>query len=269
MPDPQAALAVVDLDLGYGGAVVVHGANLSVRPGEKVVVIGPNGCGKSTLLKGMGRILTPVAGRVELWGQPLRALRSREIATQLTMLPQSPSAPSGLSVADLVARGRHPQQRWYQQFSATDERIVAEALRVTRCQELSDELLEELSGGQRQRAWIAMALAQDTSIILLDEPTTYLDLAHQVDILELVTALDRTVVMVLHDISLAARYADRVVVMLQGRIVADGPPQQVVTAELIGDVFGLRTKIVPHPESDRPHIIPLGLESLSPSASPR
>lgn len=258
---PPARLEARDLSLGYDGTPVVERLSLAVPDGRVTTVIGPNGCGKSTLLRGMARLLRPLGGAVTLDGEPLARLSTRRIAQRLAVLPQTPTAPEGLTVADLVSRGRHPRQRWYQQFSHTDEHAVQRALEATGVAELADVPVDELSGGQRQRAWISMTLVQDTDIVLLDEPTTYLDLAHQVEILELVHRLHRdlgrTVVMVLHDISLAARFSDHMVAMDAGRIVAQGPPEEIVTAELLAEVFGLQAQIVPEPVTGRPHVIPL------------
>ncbi|KUG57006.1 MULTISPECIES: ABC transporter ATP-binding protein [Kocuria] len=256
-----ARLEARDLTLGYDGRPVVERLSLAVPEGRVTTVLGPNGCGKSTLLRGMARLLRPLGGTVTLDGEPLDRLSTRRIAQRLAVLPQGPTAPEGLTVADLVSRGRHPRQRWYQQFSHADEDAVHRALEATGIAELAGTPVDELSGGQRQRAWISMTLVQDTEIVLLDEPTTYLDLAHQVEILELVHRLNRdlgrTVVMVLHDISLAARFSDHIVAMAGGRVVARGTPEEVVTAELLAEVFGLRAQVVPEPVSGRPHVIPL------------
>lgn len=255
-------LQAENLTLGYDGPDIIHNLTLTVPEARVTSIIGPNGCGKSTLLRGLGRLLAPRSGQVLLDGQPLASQSTRWIATRISILPQTPTAPSGLTVADLVSRGRHPRQKWYQQFSPADQSVVEDALQATDIAELAATPLEDLSGGQRQRAWISMTLAQETGIILLDEPTTYLDLAHQVDVLELVRRLNRrhnrTVVMVLHDISLAARYSDHIVAMQDGRIVAQGTPQEVVTPGLLRDVFGLNAHVVPEPTEGRPHVIPLG-----------
>jgi iron complex transport system ATP-binding protein len=260
------------LTLGYDGPDIIQDLSLEIPAGQVTTIIGPNGCGKSTLLRALGRLITPRSGQVTLDGVPLPQLSSRHIATCLSVLPQTPLAPTGLTVADLVSRGRHPRQKWYQQFSAGDQSAVEAALLETDLTELADTPIEDLSGGQRQRAWISMTLAQDSGILLLDEPTTYLDLAHQVDVLELVRRLNerngRTVVMVLHDISLAARYSDHMVVMKNGGIVASGAPADVVTAELLQEVFGLSAHIVTEPTAGRPHVIPLGTSS-SPAPPPK
>src|SRR5690606_21913074 len=221
------------LQLSYGDRVIVDDLDLEVLDGTVTAIIGPNGCGKSTLLRALGRLLQPTRGSVLLDGKQIHKMPTKQVAKVLGLLPQSPVAPEGLTVADLVARGRHPHQAWYRQWSSDDESAVADALELTGIAELADRALDELSGGQRQRAWISMALAQGTDLLLLDEPTTYLDLSHQVDVLELVNQLHaengRTVVMVLHDLNLAARYADRLVAMKDGAVVAEGEPGEVLT----------------------------------------
>ena len=255
-------LAAEGLSLGFDGRTVVHSLDLDFERGTVTTVIGPNGCGKSTLLRGLGRLLRPVSGRVTLDGGEIAAMTPRDVACRLSILPQTPQAPAGLTVGELVARGRHPRQRWYQQFTGGDERAVSDALAATDISDLAGVPLEDLSGGQRQRAWISMTLAQETELLLLDEPTTYLDLAHQVEVLELVQRLNRdlgrTVVMVLHDISLAARYSDRIVAMRDGRIVASGTPAEVITPRLLWDVFGLKAQVIAEPTDGRPHVVPLG-----------
>lgn len=248
--------------LGYGDRVIVDGLSLEIAPGVVTTVIGPNGCGKSTLLRSLGRLLRPSAGQVVLDGKAISAMRTRDVARIVGMLPQTPVAPEGLTVADLVARGRHPHQSWLRQWSAGDEEEVAAALAQTGIADLADRQLDELSGGQRQRAWISMALAQGTDILLLDEPTTYLDLAHSLEVLDLVDRLHadygRTVVMVLHDLNLAIRYSDRLVVMAGGRIVAQGAPAEIVTPELLREVFRLEATVLADPMSGRPLIVPIG-----------
>ncbi|MEQ4520982.1 ABC transporter ATP-binding protein [Pseudarthrobacter sp. B907] len=260
--DDSAHLCAHGLSLGFDGRTVIPELDVAFARGTVTSIIGPNGCGKSTLLRGLGRLLRPQAGRVALDGDDLTTMSPRAIARRMSILPQTPHAPSGLTVGELVARGRHPRQRWYQQFSRTDEGAIVDALAATDIAELAATPLEDLSGGQRQRAWISMILAQETELMLLDEPTTYLDLAHQVDVLELVRRLNqdtgRTVVMVLHDISLAARYSDVIIAMRDGRIVAEGPPSDVVTPELLWDVFGLRADVIREPSAGRPHVVPLG-----------
>ncbi|GAB3559121.1 iron complex transport system ATP-binding protein [Actinopolyspora lacussalsi] len=255
-------LCARDLSLGYGERVVVDGLDLDVVDGTITGVIGPNGCGKSTLLRALGRLLRPRRGSVLLDGEPIHRMSTKEVARTLGLLPQSPVAPEGLRVADLVARGRHPHQSWYRQWSGDDESAVAEALSLTGIGDLADRSVDELSGGQRQRAWLSMALAQGTDLLLLDEPTTYLDLSHQVDVLELIgrlhTESGRTVVMVLHDLNLAARYADRLVAMSEGRIAAQGPPGEVLTERLLHEVFDLRARVIPDPVTGTPLVVPVG-----------
>lgn len=251
-----------DLRLGYGDRVVVDGLDIDVVDGTITAVIGPNGCGKSTLLRGLGRLMPPRRGEVLLDGKQIHKMPTREVAKVLGLLPQSPLAPEGLTVADLVARGRHPHQSWYRQWSADDEAAVARALEMTGVGDLAERTVDELSGGQRQRAWLSMALAQGTDLLLLDEPTTYLDLSHQVDVLDLIGQLHhasgRTVVMVLHDLNLAARYADRLVAMKDGAIVATGAPHEVLTEELLADVFELTARVIEDPVAGTPMVVPVG-----------
>jgi iron complex transport system ATP-binding protein len=256
-----------NVTVGYGGAPVVHDLSVEIPDGQVTAIVGPNGCGKSTLLRTLARLLAPTSGRVLLDGAPITSMSTRDIATRLTLLPQSPVAPEGLLVRDLVSRGRHPHQRWFSQWSKKDEEVVEAAMAMTDTTALRDRPLDQLSGGQRQRAWIAMTLAQDTDLMLLDEPTTYLDLAHQVEVLELVCRLNRersrTVAMVLHDLNLAARYSDLVVVMHTGRIVTQGPAAEVFTAQMLSEVFGLEADILSDPRTGLPIVVP-----LSSSANP-
>ncbi|MGW4093152.1 ABC transporter ATP-binding protein [Nocardia sp. NPDC004750] len=259
---PAHRLGAEAVSLGYGDRVIVDGLSLTVTPGVVTTVIGPNGCGKSTLLRSLGRLLRPREGRVLLDGKAISTMKTKDVARIVGMLPQSPVAPEGLTVADLVARGRHPHQSWFRQWSGTDESEVTTALAQTGITDLADRPLDELSGGQRQRAWISMALAQGTDILLLDEPTTYLDLAHSIEVLDLVDRLHadlgRTVVMVLHDLNLAIRYSDQLVVMRDGRVVAAGAPGEVVSVELLREVFDLDARVPEDPVSGRPMIVPIG-----------
>jgi iron complex transport system ATP-binding protein len=256
-------LTADDVKLGYGDRVVVDGVDLVIPDGKVTVVVGANACGKSTLLKGLARLLRPRQGTVLLDGLDLHRTPTREVARHVGLLPQSPTAPEGITVGDLVARGRSPHQRWWQQWTPDDERAVGRALAATDVEALADRPVDELSGGQRQRVWLAMALAQETEVMLLDEPTTFLDLAHQVEVLELIAHLNsresRTVVMVLHDLNHAARYADHVVAMKDGRIVAEGAPGEVVTADLVREVFGLECVVVPCPVTARPLVVHRGM----------
>ncbi|OUC95925.1 ABC transporter ATP-binding protein [Streptosporangium minutum] len=256
-------LQAVDVRLGYGDRVIVDGLDLGIEAGTVTTIIGPNGCGKSTLLRALGRLLRPTGGEVLLDGKRIDRMPTKEVAKVLGVLPQAPTAPEGLTVADLVARGRHPHQTWYRQWSSDDESAVSEALAMTGLLDLGERPLDELSGGQRQRAWISMALAQGTDLLLLDEPTTFLDLAHQVEVLELVRRLHgelgRTVVMVLHDLNLAARYADRLVAMRDGKVIAAGPPHEVLTEPLLAEVFELDAKVIEDPVAGTPLVVPVGV----------
>jgi len=258
----QPRLAARDLQIAYGDTVVVDGLDLDVVDGTITAVIGPNGCGKSTLLRALARLLATRRGHVLLDGERIDRIATREVAKVLGVLPQAPVAPEGLIVADLVARGRHPHQTWYRQWSSDDEAAVAEALSWTDMDGFAERTIDSLSGGQRQRVWISMALAQGTDVLLLDEPTTFLDLAHQVDVLDLVERLHaergRTVVMVLHDLNLAARYASRLVAMRDGKIVVAGSPAEVLTEEMLREVFELEANVVTDPVAGTPLVVPIG-----------
>jgi len=261
MPEGRVRLAAEQVTLAYADHLVVRDLDLRLTEGSFTAIVGPNGCGKSTLLRALGRLMRPTGGQVLLDGQAIARTPTREVAKVLGLLPQSPIAPDGLSVADLVARGRHPHQSWLRQWSRDDEAVVAEALSWTDMAELADRPVDELSGGQRQRAWISMALAQGTDLLLLDEPTTYLDLSHQIDVLELVGRLHaergRTVVVVLHDLNLAARYAQRLVAMKDGVLVASGTPHEVLTEEMLAEVFELEARVMTDPVSGTPMVVPV------------
>ncbi|MBC8993969.1 MULTISPECIES: ABC transporter ATP-binding protein [Micromonospora] len=268
-----ALLSTRDLVVGYEGRTVLDGLDLDLPADTFTVIVGPNACGKSTLLRTMARLLTPRRGAVLLDGAAIRDLPTRDVARRLGVLPQSPLVPEGITVADLVGRGRQPYQRWWRQWSAEDGRAVEEAMRLADVAGLADRAVDTLSGGQRQRVWIAMTLAQDTDALLLDEPTTYLDLAHQVEVLDLLHRLraerGRTVVAVLHDLNQAARYAGHLIAMRDGAVVAAGEPREILTADLVRDVFGLDCVVVPCPVSGAPLVVPaLTQTSAVPAATP-
>ena len=256
------ALSLERLRAGYSEGLVLDGLDLSLPRGRITAIVGANACGKSTLLRAMSRLLPPKAGRVLFDGTDIHAVAPRRLARRLGFLPQSPVAPEGITVLDLVSRGRHPHQGLFGRWRGADERAVAEALRLTGTGDLAERPVEDLSGGQRQRVWIAMALAQQTDILLLDEPTTFLDINHQVEVLDLLTDLNRargtTIVMVLHDLNLAARYADLLVAMTGGRIHASGTPETVLTEPMLRAVFGLSARIVADPVTGKPMMIPIG-----------
>jgi iron complex transport system ATP-binding protein len=257
----RVRLAAEGVTLAYDESVVVRDLDLELTEGSFTAIVGPNGCGKSTLLRALGRLMRPTTGQVLLDGRAIARTPTREVAKVLGLLPQTPVAPDGLTVADLVARGRHPHQSWLRQWSGDDESVVAEALAWTDMAELAGRPVDALSGGQRQRAWISMALAQGTDLLLLDEPTTYLDLSHQIDVLELVGRLHaergRTVVVVLHDLNLAARYAQRLVAMKAGALVASGTPDEVLTEALLADVFDLEARVLADPVAGTPMVVPV------------
>ncbi|KRE46427.1 ABC transporter ATP-binding protein [Paenibacillus sp. Soil522] len=258
----MAALEAKNLTLSYGNQYIFQELNLTVQKGKITVFIGGNGCGKSTLLRSMARLLKPQTGAVILDGHNIASLPTKQVAKQMSLLPQGPNAPEGLTVLQLVKQGRYPYQSWLQQWSREDERMVREALEVTGMSDLAERTVDSLSGGQRQRAWIAMTLAQGTDIILLDEPTTYLDLTHQIEVLDLLYQLNiteqRTIIMVLHDINLACRYAHNIVAIQNQRIFAEGAPEQIVTADMIEAVFAMKCKIIPDPIFGTPMCIPYG-----------
>ncbi|WP_421121861.1 ABC transporter ATP-binding protein [Aquihabitans daechungensis] len=264
-PSPALAaprLAASHLELAYDDRTIVADLSLGIPTSQITVIVGPNACGKSTLLRALGRLLGPKQGSVLLDGDDIRGLPTREVAQKLGVLPQQPISPDGIAVTDLVARGRHPHQRWFRQWSEEDEVAVEQALAATKTAELADRSVDELSGGQRQRVWIAMALAQGTDLLLLDEPTTFLDLTHQIDVLDLLCDLNReqhrTIVCVLHDLNLACRYAHHLVAMRDGAVVAEGPPAEIVTQQLVQDVFELDARIITDPVSGTPMVVPIG-----------
>ncbi|MCF3964295.1 ABC transporter ATP-binding protein [Streptomyces fuscigenes] len=255
-------LTAQSLTLGYDKRVISRDLSLEIPDHSFTVVVGPNACGKSTLLRALSRMLRPEQGRVLLDGSAIHTMPAKKVAKTLGLLPQSSTAPDGITVADLVARGRYPHQGLLRQWSPEDERIVGESMAATRIGELAERYVDELSGGQRQRVWIAMALAQQTPLLLLDEPTTYLDIQHQIDVLDLCAELHetqgRTLVAVLHDLNHAARYATHLIAMRGGSVVAQGPPAEVVTAPLVEKVFGLRCQVIEDPETGTPLVVPAG-----------
>ena len=271
-PRPELAageerLAGHDLTLGYEGRLVAEHLDVVIPDKSFTAIIGPNACGKSTLLRALSRLLAPASGHVVLDGKAITEYGSREVARRLGLLPQSPIAPSGISVIDLVSRGRYPHQSLLRQWSAADETAVAEAMTATGVTELAERQVDELSGGQRQRVWLAMVLAQQTPLLLLDEPTTFLDITHQLEVLSLCRQLHDTggytLVAVLHDLNLAFRYADHVIAMKEGRVVAEGAPADIVSEELVREVFGLRSLVVADPVTGRPMVVPLDVEAHS------
>ncbi|MGY1616271.1 ABC transporter ATP-binding protein [Geodermatophilus sp. SYSU D00691] len=261
------SLAAEDLTLGYGERTVIEDLDLVVPAGEITAIVGANACGKSTLLRSMSRLLAPRTGQVLLDGRSVHRMPAKELARALGLLPQSPIAPEGITVADLVGRGRNPHQGIFTRWRQEDDAAVAAALEATQTTALADRAVDELSGGQRQRVWIAMALAQQTDLLLLDEPTTFLDVAHQIEVLDLLTDLNRTrgttIVMVLHDLNLAARYADHLVALADGRIHAAGTPAEVLTEQTVRAVFGLDSRVVVDPTSGKPLMLPIGRHHMT------
>ncbi|WP_280507636.1 ABC transporter ATP-binding protein [Nocardia flavorosea] len=253
-------LTGTDLRVGYGDRTVLADLDVVVPDGSFTVIVGPNACGKSTLLRTLSRLLRPQRGTVLLDGRDVAGYGGKEFAREVGLLPQQSIAPDGITIIDLVARGRFPYQKLFRQWTETDQRAVDFALQVTRLTELSTRPVEALSGGQRQRVWIAMALAQQTPILLLDEPTTFLDLGHQIEVLDLCVDLNRagtTLVAVLHDLNQAARYASHIIAMRDGEIVAVGPPRDIITAELVDRVFGVYAQVIDDPQTGTPLVVPL------------
>ncbi|WP_071461394.1 ABC transporter ATP-binding protein [Bacillus massilinigeriensis] len=256
------AVELKKLTLSYGDATIIKELDLAIPKGEITVFIGGNGCGKSTLLRSIARLLKPSSGSVLLDGAAISSMTTKEVARKMAILPQSPVSPEGLTVLQLVKQGRYPHQSWLKQWSSKDQAKVEAALKATGLEGLEDREVDSLSGGQRQRAWIAMTLAQDTNIILLDEPTTYLDMTHQIEVLDLLFELNeqegRTIVMVLHDLNLACRYAHHIVAIKDQNIFAQGSPEEVIDASLVKHVFGLECQVSTDPLFGTPLCIPYG-----------
>lgn len=256
---PLAVLKTESLTLAYDGAPIVSEMDLLVPAGQITALVGPNGCGKSTLLRGLARLLKPRCGAVLLNGKAIHAMPTKSLAQLLGILPQGPVAPEGLTVRELVAQGRYPHQRWFQQWTDADEHATQQALTMTHMIELAGRPVDALSGGQRQRAWIAMTLAQETRIVLLDEPTTFLDMSHQIEVMHLLRDLNRdgrTIVLVVHDLNLAARYAHHLIAMRSGQVVVSGAPADVMTPAMLREVFGVEADIVKDPRTGTPLCLP-------------
>lgn len=258
----MSSLEAKGMALSYGGTYIFEDLNITIPEGKITVLIGSNGCGKSTLLRALSRLLKPTRGAITLDGKDLSSMPAKKVATQLSLLPQGPIAPEGLTVIQLVKQGRYPYQSWLQQWSKEDENSVQSAMRATGIESIAERPVDSLSGGQRQRAWIAMTLAQQTDIILLDEPTTYLDLTHQIEVLDLLHEMNelqnRTIVMVLHDINLACRYADHIAAVKDGAIFAQGTPSDIINTAMIDEVFKLKCDVINDPLYGTPMIIPHG-----------
>lgn len=259
---PTHTFQAEEITAGYDNKTILHDISISIPSNKISIIIGANGCGKSTLLKTMARLIKPTSGQVTLDGKPINKIQPKKLARVLGLLPQSPIVPEGITVADLVGRGRYPHQTFLKGWTKEDYEAVAEAMEIMNITEFADRNIDELSGGQRQRVWIAMALAQQTDILFLDEPTTYLDITYQVEILDLLTDLNRkhgtTIVMVLHDINLSARYADHIFALQKGKLVAEGEPSKVITSTLIKDIFGLQCTVIKDPISGSPYVVPIG-----------
>ncbi|MCM3162558.1 ABC transporter ATP-binding protein [Metabacillus litoralis] len=259
---PTHAFQAEGITAGYDNKTILHDVSISIPSNKISIIIGANGCGKSTLLKTMARLIKPTSGQVTLGGKSIHSIPPKQLARVVGLLPQSPIVPEGITVSDLVGRGRFPHQSFLKGWTKKDYEAVAEAMEMMKITEFADRHIDELSGGQRQRVWIAMALAQQTDILFLDEPTTYLDITYQVEILDLLTDLNQkygtTIVMVLHDINLSARYADHIFALHKGKLVAEGAPKEVITSELIEDIFGLNCTVVEDPVSGSPSVVPIG-----------
>lgn len=267
MTDRQSPLLGQHLTLGYDNKIVARDLSVAIPQGEVTVIIGPNACGKSTLLRTMSRLLTPVAGHIVLNGADINSYPTKEVARRLGLLPQSPDAPAGITVRELVSRGRYPHQHLFGRWRGEDTRAVDDAMQATRVGHLAGQTVDTLSGGQRQRVWIAMVLAQQTPLLLLDEPTTWLDITHQIELMELIRDLNRqhgrTLVVVLHELNHACRYATHLIAMRDGQIIAEGKPCDIVTPALIEQVYGLKCMIISDPVAGTPMIVPLGREQPS------
>lgn len=250
------------LAAGYEEKTILNNINLEIPSNKMSVIIGSNGCGKSTLLKTLAKLIKPSQGEITLDGKAIRKIPPKKLAQILGVLPQSPIVPEGITVADLIGRGRFPHQSLFSGWTKKDYEAVAEAMEIMKVTEFADLDIDELSGGQRQRVWIAMALAQQTDILFLDEPTTFLDITYQVEILDLLTDLNKkygtTIVMVLHDINLSARYADYIFAMKDGQLVSEGSPKEVITDSLINDIFGMNCVVIDDPVSHTPLVVPIG-----------
>ncbi len=269
---PAVELEARQLVAGHGDKVVIDGLDLNLPTGKITAIVGPNGCGKSTLLNSLARTLKPLGGSILLDGQDIHRLPGRDVARKLALLPQETSAPEGMSVEDLVRFGRQPHQSWLSQWSPDDQRAVRRAIKAADLTGMENRMLEELSGGQRQRAWIAMAVAQDTPSLLLDEPTSALDLGHQLEVFELIRHLSadhgKTIVMVVHDLLSACRFADHLVAMHDGRLITQGAPGQVLTPELVHQLYGVHCDIMPDPVTGSPMLINMHRASKTPRQTP-
>ncbi|MBS0847637.1 iron-enterobactin ABC transporter ATP-binding protein [Citrobacter sp. JGM124] len=262
MPHSTARLTGENLRLGYGKSIIVNGLTVTIPDGHFTAIIGPNGCGKSTLLRALSRLMKPLAGQVLLDGTLISRLPGKEVARRVGILAQSATAPGDITVQELVARGRYPHQPLFSRWRQSDEDAVVRAMQATGIQQLASQSVDTLSGGQRQRAWIAMILAQETGIMLLDEPTTWLDISHQIDLMELLSDLNQTkgytIAAVLHDLNQACRYASHLIALRDGKIVAEGAPEEIVTSQLIEQIYGVKSMIIDDPVAGTPLVVPLG-----------
>lgn len=260
----ESRLWTENITIKYDNRVISRNLSVQIPDGSFTVIVGPNGCGKSTLLRTLSNLLKPSEGQILLDGKAITSYKSKEVARKLGLLPQSSTAPDGITVANLVAHGRYPYQSLIRQWTDEDEEAVMSAMELTNTSDLSHRYVDELSGGQRQRVWVAMVLAQQTPMLLLDEPTTYLDIAHQIELLELFKDLNQqgnTLVAVLHDLNHAARYADNIIAMKDGQVIAQGDPREIITAKLVEEVFGLKCIIIEDPIANTPLVVPLGKDS--------